>query len=90
MIAAAYSSGGRNTKKMTSGSTRGDGRPGIEADHQPAEHERDRIRHARAQAEPGQHDDGEQQEDEELDLGHAIIEPWSAYSTPAGCCARSP
>ena len=40
-----------------------------------AEHERDRIRHARAQAEPGQHDDGEQQEDEELDLGHAMILP---------------
>ena len=73
VIAAAYSSGGRKTKKITSGSTSGDGRPGHEPDHEPAEHQRDRIRHARAQAERGQHDHGEQQEDEELDLGHAII-----------------
>ena len=71
VIAAAYSSGGRKTKKITSGSTRGDGRPGTSPITSPPSTERDRIRHARAQAEPGQHDDGEQQEDEELDLGHA-------------------
>ena len=69
-IAAAYSSGGRKTKKTTSGSSSGDGQARDEADHQPAEHERDRIRDAAAQAEARQHGDGEQQEDEQLDLGH--------------------
>ena len=44
-----------------------------EPDDQPAEHQRDRVRHAGAQAEAGQHRDGEQQEDEQLDLGHGTI-----------------
>ena len=44
-----------------------------EPDDQPAEHQRDRVRHAGAQAEAGQHGDGEQQEDEQLDLGHGTI-----------------
>ena len=44
-----------------------------EPDDQPAEHQRDRVRHARAQAEARQDGDGEQQEDEQLDLGHGTI-----------------
>ena len=59
-----------------------------EADDQPAEHERDRIRDAAAQAEPRQHGDGEQQEDEQLDLGHGIIYSLCRQSTPEDCAAR--
>ena len=59
---------------MTSGSTCRRRQARDEPDDQPADHEHDRIGHAGAQAEPGQDDDGEQQEDEQLDLGHAIIE----------------
>ena len=46
-----------------------------EADDQPAEHERDRVGHAGAQPEARQDGDGEQQEDEELDVAHGIIYP---------------
>jgi hypothetical protein len=72
---AEYSSGGRKTKKTTSGSSSGEGRLRHEADDQPAEHQRHRVRHAAAQPQPGEERDREQQEHEELDVAHGMIEP---------------
>ena len=68
---AACSSGGRKTRKTTSGSSSRSGQPGDQADREPADHQHDRVRHGDEVGQPDEHRGRGEQEDDELDVGHA-------------------